>query len=174
MAIGQTRRGGMPESERRGTGSVKGLWIVANDNAETAQTSGDELDPLAIDDETFHWVQVPEGATRALVRAKIDDEATVSTSPTFFLMGAYGGDPSDSNAKGVTFMRLDNADADAEAVTLTIETGANVVTDGTWDISNPVDLDGYDLKGAWYIGLIVDTAASVSTGTVPIEVMFLN
>lgn len=181
MAIGEPRRGGVAYD---GGGqvvypaSLRGLWVTANDDAETAQSETDLLRPAAVDDPTFHWVAVPFGATRVLVRARYDAEATVTASPVVRLVGAdeyplEDGTLADDGT--VRFIRLDNRAADAEGVTLTLATsGGGLLRDGTYAYSDPPTLDGYDLLGSRSVGVLVETAADVDTGAVAIELLFLN
>lgn len=159
--------------------SVKGSWITANDDAETAQSATDLLVPAGIDDSVFHWIVVGPGATRALIRARALVGATVTTDPVVRLIGAYGkinADGSFANDGTVKFLRLDNADANAAGLTLDlISSGANTLRDATYQYSDVLpSLDGVDLKGAHYVGVAVETAANVNTGTVQVELLLLN
>jgi len=111
-----------------GAGST---WIVANDDASTAQT-GNALTPDAIADSTFHWVRRGH-ASKMLMRAVMTDgTATVTTDPQVLVMGMWGsfeGDPSlPLSTYGPAALRLDNVDAAASSITLDIATsGANLL-----------------------------------------------
>lgn len=158
--------------------SAGGTWITANDDAETAQAGTDLLRPAAIDDATFHWVKVGSGATRVLVRAKFAVAAVVTTDPVVRVLAAYG-EPDTIGAFAddgtVKFLRLDNQDANAAGVTLDLITsGASGLRDTTYGYSDPYDLTGFDLKGADYVGIAVETASATDTGTVAIELLFIN
>lgn len=155
-------------------GSFRSTWIQANDDARTAQST---LDVGGITDSTFKWVEVPYGATRALIRGRTPAATTATgTDPVVRIIGVYGNLTSNAPADGVPVMRLDNADADAAGITVTLDDdGTTVLNDDTWDYHNPTTLDGYDLKGAWYVGIQVVTAASITaSAAVPIDILFLN
>lgn len=158
--------------------SANGDWIVANDDAETAQSATDLLRPAAIDDSVFHWVKVGPNATRVLVRARQAVGATVTTSPVVRIIGAFGSIASDGTFADdgtVRFLRLDSADWNATGVTLTlVSSGTGLNRDTSYAYTDVSTLDGYDMKGANYIGIAVETAANVNSGTVPIEVLFIN
>jgi len=147
--------------------SAQGRWLTVNDNASTAQTAGDELLITAIDDATFHWCKVGPHVTRILIGARIDDGVTtIATSPTVYVVGVWGSWNEATNSWDSIdrVMRLDAATWAASATTITLLAASSLSQDGTYAYSNPVNLDGIDLKGAPYFGLIVDTAASVSGG----------
>lgn len=168
-----------------GAGST---WIVANDDASTAQT-GNALTPDAIADSTFHWVRRGH-ASKMLMRAVMTDgTATVTTDPQVLVMGMWGsfeGDPSlplstYRPAYGARFMRLDNADSAASGITLDIATSganllnsSNVAGDDYAPVSDANSLTPIELKGCDYVGIVVTTAASVSAGTVPIEILLMQ
>lgn len=186
MALGTEKGGNIrhsgPETICAGAGSS---WIVANDDASTAQT-GKTLTPAAITDSTFHWVK-RGNASKMLMRALLETTgATVSTSPAVYVMGMWGqlaqpeGDVYGPVA-GARFMRLDNADSNASAITLTVvQDGTNLIfssnaggTD-TVPASDPNSLTPIELKGCDYVGVVVVTAASVSAGAVPIEILLMQ
>lgn len=166
MAIGSLKK--MNASAAYGTvASAQGDWMTVNDNASTAQTAGDELNISAIDDATFHWVKVGSHVTRVLIGARIDDAVTtITTSPTFFLVGVWGDWNESTNSWNSIdrVMRLDAAAWATTPTTLTLLAAASLSKDGTYAHTNPTTLDGYDLKGAPYFGVIIDTAASISGG----------
>lgn len=188
MAIGGQTRGGVQSGGMNVMmpASGGGTWVVVNDDAETAQSSTDLLRPAAIDDSTFHWCKVGDGATRCLVRARQAVAATVTTSPVIRVFGAYGtsiaGDGSWPNTSAAAvagdpkFLRLDNVDWNAAGLTLTLVTsGTGLNRDNDYAYTDVMpDLTGIDLKGCQWVGVAVETAANVSAGTVPIEILFLN
>ena len=159
--------------------SARGSWTTVNEDAETAQSATDLLRPAAIDDAVFHWMKVGDGTSRCMVRARQAVAATVTTSPVVRVFAAYGT-PDSSGAFAddgtVKFCRLDNVDWNAAGLTLTLVTsGTGLNRDTSYAYTDVMpDLTGLDLKGAWYIGVAVETAANVDTGTVPIEVLLLN
>lgn len=177
MAIGGNIGGSVSLIHRANgsPGSVRADWDVLYDDATTASTSGDWLNPSAIDNSGAHRVTVPDGATRVLIRARYDVGAdTFTASPVIHITGT------DSN--GVP-LRCDDADANAAGITVTCEASTavsnNGVTAGTHlAYSNVTTLDGYDIKGATYLYITVATAANVLDGGVQLEVaimgLFLN
>ena len=164
-----------------GAGST---WIVANDDASTAQT-GKALTPNSISDSTFHWVRRGH-ASKMLMRAVMTDgTATVTTDPQVLVMGMWGTLSEHEGTYlpdyGARFLRLDNVDAAASSITLDIATsGANLLNSsnvGGSDyvpVSDANSLTPIELKGCDYVGIVVTTAASVSAGTVPIEILLMQ
>ena len=164
-----------------GAGST---WIVANDDASTAQT-GKALTPNSISDSTFHWVRRGH-ASKMLMRAVMTDgTATVTTDPQVLVMGMWGTLSEHEGPYlpdyGARFLRLDNVDAAASSITLKIATsGANLLNSsnvGGSDyvpVSDANSLTPIELKGCDYVGIVVTTAASVSAGTVPIEILLMQ
>lgn len=168
--------------------SVETNWVQCHDNIEaTADAASVLLKPWNSAKTSFHWVRVPELATRLLVRGKVDAAATtISTAPVVWIVGAHGGDPSTTtnnftDTPGATtfakYTRLDNADQDATGITLTLCVTTQGMEDASYVYGNPYNLDGFDLKGARYVGLMVATAASVTGGAANAayaEFAFLN
>jgi len=164
--------------------SVKGFWFVCHDNLEAAAETTGLLQPFGITTSSFHWVKVPDGATRVLVRARNDAAATTfTTSPVVRIIG-MDGVPTDAgsfsgtagNANFGEPTRLDNADANAAGVTLTLAATTNL-EDASYEYGDPPDLTGYDLKGCSYVGMVVETAANVTGGAahgVVGQMRFLN
>lgn len=177
------------------TASVRGQWQQVNDDLETAEAAADLLKPWNITRSTFHWCKVPEWATRVLVRGKIDlASTTYTTAPVVRLVGAFPFDLSTNgldtirksgfsgvatDVNGAEFLRLDAATANATGPTIPIAASKTTMfIDSTGYIyTDPIDLTGYDVKGAWYVGLMVETAAVVTGGAsngVFGELLFLN
>lgn len=179
MAIGELKRANTSnEAQVVYAASAKGSWIIANDDAETAQAATDYLNPSAIDESTFHWVKLGPGVTRAIIRARYAVGATVTTSPIFVPVLAYGTANADGSMPTdgtVRFLRADSADYNADGLTLTlVSSGTGQMVDATYAYSDPVSLTATDLQGADYLGCVVRTAANVDTGAVAIEVLLLN
>lgn len=178
MAIGSLYKAGILPGSVQVTapGSALSAWTTAYDDAETV--TGQTLNHTAITDSVFHWVEVPSGCTRVLVRAKYAVGATVTTSPIIYVVGGWG--PLNENGSAPTdgtfrTMRLDTTDSNGTGITLTlVSSGTGQIVDGTYAYSDPPSLDGYDLKGAKYVGIVVATAANVNSGTVPIEILPLT
>lgn len=185
---------GIASSKSPGTpASVETNWVVCHDDLEaTADAASVFLKPWNSAKTSFHWVKVPDNCTRVLVRGKVSAAATtIATAPIVMLVGAMGADPSTStnNFTGThptsaqpqpnfaKYIRLDNVDQDAAGVTLTLNVTTNGFEDNTYVYGNPYDLDGFDCKGARYVGLMVLTAASVTGGSANLalaEFAFLN
>jgi uncharacterized protein YjbI with pentapeptide repeats len=167
--------------------SVRAQWVVINSDLETADTAN-LLSPHNVTRSAFNWIPVPSGATRILYRAKAPAAGAVTTSPVVRLVGAFPSLPGrDAEVKikdsGMSttpgdlnhceFLRLDNVDANAAGVTLSMSTTTNII-DATFEYSDPADLTGVDLKGATYVGMLVETAGNVAGGAVLGQVLFLN
>lgn len=163
------------------TSSVRGEWVIANDDASSVNSAAELLSPGTINDATFHWVKVGPGCTRIIIRARIGVAATVTTKPIVRVVGAYGpinaGDgsamPTDGTAR---FLRLDNVDSATAGMTLDIVSSAvGQMQDATYAYCDPMpSLDGIDLKGAHYVGVLIETAGAVSAGAIAVEVLMLN
>lgn len=181
------------------TGSVRGLWQLINIDLETADTAG-LLSPYLITRAAFIWLKVPDGAVRCLIRGRNDAVATTfTTDPVVRMIGAFPTLPGreadkaivDSGFSGTPgqtnhaeFLRLDSIDANAAGVTIDFSATTNL-EDATYEYTDvPAangeglgGLTGFDLKGATYVGMMVETAASVTGGASNVvrgEVLFLN
>ena len=188
MAIGAQKQGSVSSGSMplRVIASARGNWVTVNDDAETAQSATMLLRPASITDSTFHWMEVRDGATRCLVRARQAVGATVTTSPVIRVIGAYGtsiasdGSWPNTSAAAIAgdplFLRLDNADWNAAGLTLTLVTsGTGLNRDNDYAYTDVMpDLTGIDMKGCSWVGVMVETAANVSAGTVPIQILLLN
>ncbi len=178
MAVGDVRSGNIlalngSVSYPTSAGST---WVTVNDDARTAQSAGDLLEPASIDDSVFHWCK-RNNATRVIVRA-LDPAGTLTTSPVVRLILGWGTLDGSSPATTAKFMRGDNADSNATGFTLTLvslATGQIADADGNIH-SDPSTLEGYDLLGCDFFGIAVETAAAFSAGAaaVPIECLLLN
>lgn len=194
MAIGAIIRAGTIGGQPTFLASVKGQWVQCHDNLEaTAESATVLLKPWSAATSSLHWVKVPDGATRILIRAKNDAAATTFTTDArvrmfgAFTVGTgtkvdsavdaangFSGTPGDANF--AEFLRLDSADANANGQTLVLTATGNL-EDASFEYSDPPDLTGYDLKGAQYVGMLPDTAANVTGGAahgVYGELIFLN
>lgn len=170
MAIGATNQGDMRASARLpgGTvpGSVQSNWVLAHGLlTATAQTSAELLNPASTNSANVYPIEVPFGATRVLLRMRVDDAASANgTPPVVRLLGL------DANSLPI---RIDNVDSSAAGITLTWT--SSDMTDGTDDFSDPSSLTGYDLLGCKTLYVLCETAG-VFTGTTDAEawVLFLN
>lgn len=168
MAIGDTVKAGLKLLGLLGSapGSVQADWHIANtDLSATAQTAGQLLNPASVTASQVRPVTIPPGATRALVRLRIDDGCSGNGTPAVVvLMGV--------DASGVP-VRLDNVDQNATGITLTWTSGD--ATDGTYDYSDLPNLTGYDMLGCKTLYVLVATAGVYTGATDPTAmVLFLN
>lgn len=195
MAIGAAKGGNVKvDSSARIVipASCKGVWLVANDDLEQV-VPATPLNPATIADATFHWIRVPEGSTRCILRAQYSAAATVTTDPVVRVIGAYPGtgtvaysksgdiiseDGSFPNDGTIRFMRLDLAASAGTGITLDlISSGTGLIIDAASTAkaySDPTSVTPIDLLGAWYVGVVAVTAANVSTGVVACELLFIN
>lgn len=150
-------------------GSVRSSWVVVNDNATTAQTSTDIDDFENIDDDTFHWQPVPEGATRVWVRGRVTTAATTNTTePVVAIIGL--------DANNVP-MRIDApTDHDTGGITIDFEgTITESAQYGSFYYSQLTNADGYDIRGCIKVGALVTTGAVITNGVSnqAVAIMFL-
>lgn len=184
MAIGALRSTGTRTNGNQEViaSATKGVWTVANDDCRTAQSAAMLLSPATITDSTFHWVKVPQGATKVLVRARVPIATTsIGTAPTVRVIGAYenggtinsdGSMPSDGT---VCFARLDAATWAGTALTVwgVVTLATAEYRDASYYYSNVTALAGYALLGADYVGIpVVVASATTATAAVEIQVLF--
>jgi len=117
-----------------------------------------------------------------LLRARYaQDTSTVTTSPVIRIFAVYGPDATSagvlSDAGLNPCLRLDTATSTAAGVTITLTTTAtdDKLRDSTYRYSDVTSLTGYDLKGANYLLVLTETAASISGGAnTTVELMALG
>ncbi len=157
--------------------SVSGNWVTLHADLEQAADASTELTQVLTTNNTgARFLKVPPFATRMIARVKY---TTAGTSPTNPVVRFYGSDV--WSATGVIdlstpsiLMRLDNADNAAAGLTFTMTTATDVA-DSTYSYSNPMpSLTGIDLQGCVAVLPIVTTAAALTSGTVELQVRFLN
>lgn len=187
MAIGATRGGGV----RTGgipqvlVGSALNTIVQANDDARTAQTATMRYGPAGITDSTFHWVRVPAGTTRVLIRARTPIATTaVGTSPVVWLLGAMARDTealadcAGVNDGTVQYLRLDSATYGGTGQTLTFDATpatTDSLNDSVWFYSDVASLTATDLQGCQWVGVAVATAgANTASAAMPIDLIFEN
>lgn len=158
--------------------SVRGEWTVINDDLTTAQATGDRLAPFLVDDEGFHWVRVPDGATRALWCARTAVAAGMSSTATVRIIGADIAPTTNGGyvtGDTVHFTRIDNVSPSAGGITIAQATTTTGFLDGTYVYGAVTSLTATDLLGCAYVGMLVESAASQSgSGAVAGMVRFLN
>ena len=181
-------RGNAKAQARSFTPISTGATVVqCHDDARTAQSAGELLQPASISSTLLRWVKRGADITRVVVFAAQPVGATVTTSPIVRVIGAFGVDGSEvspsndgtfSNTGSVRFVRLDNAQASAAGMTLTLSSsGANLMRDASRAYTNPApDLDGIDLRGCDWFAVLVQTAAAYSAGggETPVFALGLN
>lgn len=155
--------------------SVKGDWTVVHANlSATAESSTVLMRPSSYSNANVYPARIHDGATRVTLMARYDDAvSTVTTSPVVRVYGIFGPENAVSEAGVIDetkaiVRRLDNADSNAAGITLTLETlaSAGTIQDGTYMYSNELasSLDGIDLRGARWLLVLTETAASISGG----------
>jgi hypothetical protein len=168
--------------------SVKGDWAIVHANlSATAESATVLMRPSSYSNANVYPARIHAAATRVTLMARYDDAvSTVTTSPRVRVYGVYGPDDAVSEAGVIDetkaiVRRLDSADSNANGITLTLETAASegCINDGTYLYSNELasSLDGIDLRGAKWLLVLTETAASVSGGAntvVACEAMLLN
>lgn len=172
-----------PETVAFQSGAPKFLPVQANDDLETAESAAELLKPWSITASRLgdlHWIRVPDNALAVIPRARNDAAmSAVATSPVVRLIGAYGtpngdggfsGDPDDPNYG--RFVRLDNADFNAAGLSLTLATTGNN-EDSDFEHSDLPSLTGYALLGCHYVGMLVETAASITGANAYGDLLFL-
>ena len=151
-------------------------WTQVHTDAEQVNTAGQLLNPGSVST-AFVIPGIVTQGTRLRIIARIAYAATVTTSPVVRIFGAdkvpdsTGAFPTDT-----IFHRID-ADAFTDTgTTITLAAAASAQNDGaTYAYSSvlPV-LSGWDMLGAKAVIVLIETAANVSTGTVPLYIGVLN
>ena len=170
-------------------GSVQcGLWTTAHDNLTATAASAAVLKkPLSNSSSNTHFVRVPPGATRVMIRAKHQGTSAVVTSPIVSIYGVYGeplsdGTFSDSTVAATGYSAHD-ARIIASAVTLTcatgdLQVGTSPAVTYQFGVSptNAIDSNPwFDVCGASHVLVLVSTAGSLTDATeVVAQVQFLN
>jgi hypothetical protein len=166
--------------------SVKGDWAIVHENlSATAESATVLMRPSSYSNANVYPARIHPAATRVTLMARYDDAvSTVTTSPRVRVYGVYGPDDAVSAAGVIDetkaiVRRLDSADSNANGITLTLETAASAgcINDGTYLYSNEYDTTGIDLRGAKWLLVLTDQAASISGGantTVACMAMLLN
>jgi len=159
--------------------SVQGGWVVANTDLATADSAANLLKPQLVSRAAVRWIEVPQSATRCIVRGRnLATLSAVTTSPVVRVIGARGTPDRTSTttpwsagpAAGGTNQGVFELLATAQ--TLTMATTGNV-EDDTNEYTTTTDL--IDLKGCSWIAVLVETAASVTnSATNEALVAFVN
>ncbi len=160
--------------------SMQVNWVQVHTDAEQVNTAAELNNPGSVSSAYVIPGIVTQG-TRLRIMARIAYAATVTTSPAVVVYGA--SEQPDSTGAFPTetiFHRIDAENWTDSATTITITAaGASpwtCQTDGTayaYSSALPVGT-GWDMLGAKAILVLVQTAANVSTGTVPLYVGILN
>jgi hypothetical protein len=161
--------------------SVKGIWVTCHNSLTAAASSTANLaTPGNAADTNAIWIRVPDNCTRAQVRGRCDvGISAVGGNPAVYCYAIYTANEIANGAAVPSDVKSIRVDADTlggTATTLTFGTaGANTqIRDATYLYTNPSST--FDLRGAAYFLLLVQTAGSGLTGagTPTAEVCFLN
>lgn len=159
--------------------SVRGQWTTIISNVEASAETTALLEPLSATSSYIVPLRVGAG-TRLCIRMAYTAGATVVTDPVVRLYAVYGEPSSGVFADDGTIHaeRIDSFDANDAGITVTSATGSQLV-DTTYEYTNTqpgVDdgSAGYDLKGAWYVIALIETAASITAGTGVLQAKLLN
>lgn len=156
--------------------SMQVNWTQVHTDAEHANTAGELLNPASVSS-TYVVPAIVSQGTRLRIKAQVAVAATVTTSPVVRVFGAdQTPDSSGAFASNTIFHRIDSENETDVGVTLTLAADpADMMNNGTnaWSTALPVST-GWDMLGAKAIIVLVETAANVSTGTVPLYVGILN
>lgn len=162
-------------------GSLSLCAQVCTDAEVAAASAAELLAPFSYSTAgASRWVRRGAGIVRAYFYARMVASATVTTDPVIRIYGAIpvtdavadaamktpltGAIPNDGTWRAI---RLDNADWNTAGLTLDlISSGAGLNNDATYAYSD--ETDEIDLQDCWYYTALVETAANVNTGTVPI------
>ena len=151
-------------------------WTQVHTDAEQANTAGELLAPISVAS-TYVVPAIVTQGTRLRMIARIAYAATVTTSP---VVRIYGADQIPNSAgtfpTGTIFHRIDSENFTDTGFTMTLAAAASAQNDGAtyaWASALPVST-GWDMLGAKAIIVLIETAASTSTGTVPLYVALLN
>jgi len=195
MAIGAMNGGGVWTGSNQVVVPVscRGVWHITNDDLVQA-VPATPLNPATITSQYCHWVKVPNGAGKCIVRARSRKANTFTTDAVVRIIGAYCGPLTVINSKGefisedgsmvndgtIEFMRLDLAASTGTGITLDVaDAGTNMMFDAASTpqaYSDPTTITPIDLLGAWYVMAVPVTAAAYNsgTGTTPCELLFMN
>jgi hypothetical protein len=175
MAIGASAKGRMNTINAKPTmgGSCFSEWVVANSNLAATQSATELLRPGATDDSNVVPIEIPEGATRVLLRTRrVAAATTLTTDPVIRLwgidddgLGTYTGTPT----------RLDSADSNNAGLTVAASASDASDSAAVYLYSDVSDQTGYDCLGCKWLFVLVNTAANYSASTsVAALVRFLN
>lgn len=154
--------------------SVKGHWLVVHSSLDaTAETSTVLMRPSSYSNSAVFPARIHPSATRVSLMARYaTGTTTVTTSPKVRVFGVYGPDDAVNPSTGVIdeakaiLRRLDSGTSSGAGITLTLTTAASVsaINDATYRYSDEYDITGIDLRGAKWLLVLTETAASVSGG----------
>ena len=164
--------------------SVQAAWQTAIvDASASAQSGTDLLRPLAVTSTNINIVRLSPALTR--VQLRLSYPTTVTAVATQPIVRVYGVDGPDSalggtadwteTTAGLSVMRLDNVDANAAGLTLSIGLVAADLRVNDTLLSDPNSLTPIDTLGHKWLVVLLQTAASkTGTGAVAVQVRGLN
>ena len=152
-------------------------WTQVHTDAEQANTAGQLLNPGSVSTAFVVPAIVSQGTRLRIIARTNYAVATVTTSPVVRIFGAdQSPDSAGAFPTGTIFHRIDAENFNDTGLTLTLDVAANVQNDGAtycWSSPQPVST-GFDMLGAKAVLVLIETAANVDVGTVPLYVAVLN
>lgn len=151
-------------------------WTQVHTDAEQVNTAAELRNPRSVSSANVIPCIVSQG-TRLRIMARTNFAvATITTSP---VVRIYGSDqlPDSTGAfpSGTIFHRIDAENYNDTGVTITLSLAASSQNDGTYCWSSQVPVStGFDMLGAKAVLVLIETAANVDVGTVPLYVGILN
>lgn len=151
-------------------------WTQVHTDAEQVNSGAELLNPRSVSSAYVIPAIVSQG-TRLRITARTNFAvATITTSPVVRIFGAdQAPDSSGAFPSGTIFHRIDAENFNDTGVTLTLSLAASSQNDGTYCWSSQVPVStGFDMLGAKAVIVLIETAANVNVGTVPLYVAILN
>lgn len=152
-------------------------WTQVHTDAERVNSGAQLLNPGSVSNAYVIPAIVSQGTRLRIIARTNYAVATVTTSPVVRIYGANDV-PNSSGAfpAGTIFHRIDSENFADTGLTLTLDVAANVQNDGAtycWSSPQPVST-GFDMLGAKAVVVLIQTAADVDVGTVPLYIALLN
>lgn len=152
-------------------------WTQVHTDAEQVNTAGELLNPGSVSS-TYVIPAIVSQGTRLRIKARVSLAAAVTTSPVVRIFGAdQVPDSSGAFPSGTIFHRIDSENETDAGTTITLAADpVDMMNDGTtyaWSNTLPVST-GWDMLGAKAVIVLVQTAANVNSGTVPLYIALLN
>lgn len=156
--------------------SMQLKWTQVHTDAEQVNTSAELRNPRSVSS-TYVIPGIVSQGTRLRIMARTNFAvATITTSPVVRIFGAdQVPDSTGAFPSGTIFHRIDAENYNDTGVTVTLSLAASSQNDGTYCWSSQVPVStGFDMLGAKAVLVLIETAANVDVGTVPLYVAVLN